>query len=45
MQSMLAWKYNPAFFIFGVASLLIIPAMMTIYLKRLEIRIIEKIMK
>ena len=81
---LLAWKYNPAFFIFGIASLLIIPAaiiagwvayeyiflgikhyiwavaalsigsigvtaallaIMTIYLKRLEKRIIEKIEK
>ena len=78
----LAWKYNPAFFIFGVGSLLIIPALiilgwvgyeyiflgikryiwamiglsllsigviasllaiMTIYLKRLEMRLLEKI--
>lgn len=78
----LAWKYNPAFFIFGIGSLLTIPAIiiigwvayeyiilgikhyiwamiglslgsigviatllaiMTLYLKRLEIRILEKI--
>lgn len=78
----LAWKYNPAFFIFGVGSLLTIPALviigwvaydyiflgikhyiwamiglslgsigviasllaiMTVYLKKLEIRLLEKI--